>query len=123
MPILSLVAASLIALPQIDPRNNRRLLDAYPIRALREGKSGAIYVRTWVDPAGKTYRCEVLQHFGGDAFRDVVCKPLLRLRQRPAVGPTGTATYGVVTTVIKYNTPGANDEEVKALRQPADITL
>lgn len=123
MPIMSLIAAGLIALPQIDPRNMRRLLDAYPTRALREGKSGAVYVRTWVDPAGKAYRCEELRHFGGDVFRDSVCKPLLRLRQRPAVAPTGTVAYGVVTTVIKYTTPGPNDDEITALPQPADVTL
>ena len=123
MPVVSLIAASLIALPEIDPRNARSLLDAYPPSAQRQGKSGAIYVRRWVDQAGNTYRCEVLQHFGDDMFREAACKPLLRLRQRPAVSPAGAATYAVLTTMLKYITPGPNDDEIEALQQPADVSL
>lgn len=119
MPLLSILAASLIALPQLDAR----IQENYPASALRAGKSGAAYVRYWVDRSGKVYRCEGLQVFGDEVFRRAACEAYGRLKMKPASAADGAIAVGMMTTMIRYTITGGNGHAIRSLQQPADITL
>ena len=123
MPILMLVAAGLIAAPQSDAGLRQTVLNNYPVKAIREAKSGAVRMQVWIDPAGKVYRCEVVQLVGDEVFRTNACKPFAGQVVQHAVALDGSASYGMIAPFMRYVTRGRMEREVRALPDPADITL
>lgn len=120
MSIFALVAASLIAVPV---GTQQLLLDAYPTRALRENKSGAVQMRLWLDPDGKVYRCEVLQVFGDEIFGKEACKPTLKVKMTRPAAPDGGASFGMTTSLVKYTIRDRAGERVRTMREIPDVVL
>ena len=122
--MITVLAASLMAVPQVTTRTARNIVQAYPISAMRQGKSGAVTVRIWIDPRGQVYRCEPLQLVGDAVFKQAACKDHRRWRVGVAKAADGTPAYGVLTMLVKYFR--AHDEagdRIQALPDAADMIL
>lgn len=123
MPVLSLLAASLIV-PQPDERFMRKVIGNFPAAAQMRNESGAVLVRYWVEPDGKVYRCEPLQVFDGEIFRPAVCKSVIGLRFGRAAGAGGSATYGMLTQTVIYAIQGGRyGPRSRSNPKHADFTL
>lgn len=126
MPILSLIAASLIVVPKPDERFIRKVVDDnFPVQAqIGGGQSGAVRARYWLEPDGKVYRCEALQVFGGEIFRPAVCKSIIGFRLGRAAAVGGSSSYGMITSMVFYTVRGGRSgREIQSMQRPADLTL
>ncbi|MEO6387578.1 MAG: TonB family protein [Croceibacterium sp.] len=122
MPILPLLAASLLSAPEPDPSLWHGRFD-YPTKALRQEQSGAVYLRLWFDPTGREYRCDVLQVFGDAIFAESACKAVRRAKFRPAKSSNGGPSFGATTTLRSYTLAGPEGDSVRGIKTPTEITL
>ncbi len=102
-PLLALAAVA--ALQPIDA-GNWVLPEDYPLRALREERSGHTGFRLTVLPSGKPLRCEIVYTSGWKDLDDRTCRTLMkRARFKPAFGPDGAPVHSVYRNINSFWTP------------------
>jgi len=123
MPIFPLIVASLIVVPQPNLRMAEKMQKAYPTIAIREGISGAAYVRYWVNPEGKAYRCEILDTLGSEIFGTTACDPRRKFRFVEPKTPDGEPSYGMITTLVKFSLNDSGGNVVSKLPEMPNVLL
>jgi TonB family protein len=126
VPVVELLAASLMVVPQPSVEQARQIQRAYPARALREKKSAASLIRLRISPAGKVYGCDTLSIAGDTELGQEACAAYLRgkFKFEPPVGAGGQPAHGVVTTIVIYSIPGTRQaQEIDHIFQPPDLAF
>lgn len=83
-------------------RSASRMLQEYPVKMLREGKSAMVDIRLIVDEAGKPVDCKARDNGQDDSFTETTCDNLMQYaRFDPALDATGNPVKAYwATTVI-----------------------
>jgi len=89
------------------PRNQsswqRRIIENYPSRALREGTEGTVGLSVTVNAEGRVGSCSVTSSSGSNVLDDAACKDITRYgRFEPALDRDGNPTSGRWSTRIVY---------------------
>lgn len=123
MPVLSILAASLLAAPT--PLTGKRVKPSdYPQRHIQDEKSAAAIVEIVVAPDGTDSRCTVLMTFGDEEFAREMCAFQNPHSWRPAVDSDGRPTYGIVRTVVAMFLPDTpQGDAVSRIRMKPDLEL
>lgn len=91
----------------VTPENQRswqrRIMDNYPSRAVRDEIEGRVGVRVQVGPDGRVASCTVTSSSGSSILDDAACSDLTRYgRFNPALDDAGNPTTGTWSTTIVY---------------------
>ena len=91
----------------VSPENQsswqRRIMDNYPARAVRDEIEGRVGVRVTVGPNGRVSACSVTSGSGSSILDDAACQDITRYaRFNPALDRDGNPTTGSWGTTIVY---------------------
>ena len=109
----------------------RRIIEDYPLEALREEAQGAVGVALTIAPDGVPSRCRVTQSSGHAVLDETACASMLRnARFDPALDDRGQPTTGSWSTRVVYaiNTydyerfPIAPATDAKDVPQPLNLS-
>ena len=91
------------ASPDGQARWQRRIIENYPSRAIREELEGRVGLRVSVTPDGRVGSCQVTNSSGHSILDDAACKDITRYgRFNPALNDAGNPTTGSWGTTIVY---------------------
>lgn len=91
------------AQPDGQARWQRRIIENYPSRAIREELEGRVGLRVSVTPDGKVGSCQVTSSSGHAILDDAACKDIARYGKfKPALNDAGDPTTGSWGTTIVY---------------------
>lgn len=100
------------------------MIDAYPVDAMRKGRSGGALVDLWTNEGGGIYKCDLVSLVGDEKLGRSTCKIVIRFRLEPAVDSAGTKTMGRHRILLTWLIPGsAQGREVAQTKQRPDLEL
>ena len=89
--------------PKGQTRWQRRIIENYPSRALREEVEGTVGVSVTVGANGRVSGCRVSRSSGSSVLDDAACKSMTRYaRFDPALNDAGNPVSGSWSTSIRY---------------------
>jgi protein TonB len=91
------------ATPKGQSRWQRRIIENYPSRAIRQEEEGTVRMALTIDARGRVSGCSVTGSSGSSTLDNAACKDIQRYgRFNPALDDAGNPTSGSYRTAIQY---------------------